>query len=724
MADSEFSWTAFYEEFASKLLDFENRRDELIQKLVRAFESINMPLPRLDYQGVPEDIDPFTVVALFNKSKMKDENRKKIIAGLAQEFGVQASQPKDFDGIPTVQALNATFYAFSNDNRRGSTDIDNLWKLYRLALAYADGPTEATRSAFIDCFDATKGQFSLKWRITTGLYWVRPFAFVSLDSRNRWYLGDQAKAGAAIAALMPKEKSNTVPDGAPYLQLVDEIESHFGSPECPAKSLPELSYMAWLESERVNKERAKESKEAQEESLGDAGVETIQYWVVAPGAESERWEHFHRDGIIGLAWSRIGSVDKFDSKVELAEEMREAFGGDSDYKVSAHALWQFRHGMKPGDVIYAKKGRSKIIGRGIVKSDYRFDDSREDGYRNVRSVEWTHKGNWKYPGMAPMKALTEITDNPELVEQLESLFVNDSGDRPKTEPVQLVAYSREDFLDEVFVDPEDYDTLADLLREKMNVVLQGAPGVGKTFAAKRLAYSLMGEKDPERVMMVQFHQSYSYEDFVVGIRPTLDGFDLKFGAFYNFCKKAAEDAERDYFFIIDEINRGNISKIFGELFMLIEKDKRGSKNKLQLLYSDELFFVPSNLYIIGMMNTADRGLAMLDYALRRRFAFFELEPSFDSQGFREYQAKLASPSFDRLIARVKSLNEAIANDDSLGAGFRIGHSYFCNLSLEDLDNSRLARIVKYEIAPLLREYWFDDPKKAESWVSQLQDSVK
>ena len=158
--------------------------------------------------------------------------------------------------------------------------------------------------------------------------------------------------------------------------------------------------------------------------------------------------------------------------------------------------------------------------------------------------------------------------------------------------VKKEKYSRADFLDEVYVSYEDYDKLENLLLRKKNLILQGAPGVGKTFAAKRLAYAIMGEKDDNRVMQVQFHQNYSYEDFVMGYKPNEEGgFELRNGKFYDFCKIAESDEEHKYFVIIDEINRGNLSKIFGELLMLIENDYRDKP--IQLAYKDELFAVPS-----------------------------------------------------------------------------------------------------------------------------------
>ena len=290
------------------------------------------------------------------------------------------------------------------------------------------------------------------------------------------------------------------------------------------------------------------------------------------------------------------------------------------------------------------------------------------------------------------------------------------------EEIDYSDYTKEDFLSEVFMSEEDYDSLYAILRRKKNVVLQGAPGVGKTYTAKRLAYSIMGKEDAERVMLVQFHQSYSYEDFIMGFRPDDEGFKLRTGAFYNFCKKAESDIDNDYFFIIDEINRGNLSRIFGELFMLIEDDKRGTS--LQLLYSDEQFAVPKNLYIIGMMNTADRSLAMLDYALRRRFAFFNIKPGFETDGFKKYKKGLKNKKLDNLIDCIESLNNDISLDESLGEGFCIGHSYFCNLTPGEVNDKDLYGIVEYEIIPLLQEYWFDEPSKINNWRGNLRSAMK
>lgn len=277
-------------------------------------------------------------------------------------------------------------------------------------------------------------------------------------------------------------------------------------------------------------------------------------------------------------------------------------------------------------------------------------------------------------------------------------------------------YSKEDFLDEVYMTENRYDMLVSVLKNKKNIILQGAPGVGKTFVAKRLAYSIMDEKDESRVEFVQFHQNYSYEDFMMGYKPVNDGFELKYGIFYRFCQKAANQPDKEHFFIIDEINRGNMSKIFGELLMLIERDYRGAK--ATLAYNGLSFTVPKNIYIIGMMNTADRSLAMIDYALRRRFSFFDIEPGFDSERFVKYQHMLNNETFSLLISKVKELNKEIMLDKSLGKGFCIGHSYFCGQT--ECTEEWLRSIVDYDILPILSEYWFDDTGKLQRWENILR----
>jgi len=289
-------------------------------------------------------------------------------------------------------------------------------------------------------------------------------------------------------------------------------------------------------------------------------------------------------------------------------------------------------------------------------------------------------------------------------------------ENPLIAEASIDTYTKDDFLDEVYMTEKRFHNLVAVLRNKKNIILQGAPGVGKTFAARRLAWSIMGEKDDGRIEFVQFHQNYSYEDFMMGYKPVEDGFELKYGIFYRFCQKAANQPDKEFFFIIDEINRGNMSKIFGELLMLIEKDYRGTK--VTLAYNGLPFSVPKNLYIIGMMNTADRSLAMIDYALRRRFSFFEVEPGFDSEGFIHYQNGLNNETLNKLVSKVKELNYEIALDKSLGKGFCIGHSYFCGRDI--CTEEWLHSVLDYDILPMLREYWFDNDSKLQRWENILQ----
>ncbi len=274
-------------------------------------------------------------------------------------------------------------------------------------------------------------------------------------------------------------------------------------------------------------------------------------------------------------------------------------------------------------------------------------------------------------------------------------------------------YTKQDFMKDCFFEDEEYEELKELILKRKNVILQGPPGTGKTYLAKRMAFSLLGSKNTGQILNVQFHPKYSVDEFIEGFRPDDIGiYKYREGCFKHFCNQARNNKDCMFFLLIDEINRGDVIKIFGDTFMLLEPDKRGKENYVELPASNERFYIPENLYILGTMNIADKEQTLSDYAVRRRFNFYTVEPIYDNKDFIEFCSK--SKLKLKIIEAVKEVNK-------LGGGNKqIGHCYFCN----DYDDKELVRTVKYELIPLVEEYFKDEKGLREKAVSKLKQAIQ
>ena len=463
------------------------------------------------------------------------------------------------------------------------------------------------------------------------------------------------------------------------------------------------------------------------EHFGNEGSngETHRYWVISPGRGGRLWDEFQEQQFIAIGWDDFGDLNQYSSREAIHQALREKHPEDPvDPRNASLCLYQFAHVMAPGDIVLAKVGQKRALGVGVVQSAYRYAPERAY-YKHTRQVRWLRSVVKDIPEKArvALKTLTEVTPYRSVVQFIDELLT-ETPQPP--EVVETAKFTEDDALRDLFLSPEQLIEILEGLRRKKNIVLQGPPGVGKTFAAKLLTYAFLRAKDRSRIETIQFHQSYSYEDFVQGWRPTAEGgFTIKNGVFFDFCNRARIDSARPYVFIIDEINRGNLSKIFGELLMLIEADKRGAEFAIPLTYSDdpaEKFSVPENVYLIGLMNTADRSLALVDYALRRRFIFFDLRPEFDSPNFSRTLVEHGASAdlITTIRVRLRALNVRIAERRrDLGPGFCIGHSFFCPGEGIVATPEWYNAVIHQEIAPLIKEYWLDESEAAEGLIAEL-----
>ena len=396
---NQFDWVDFYKEFAGILRSYKRKRPELIDKVLQIYEMTGINLPTLEKDNQIVDIDPFTVFGLFNK-KLTDANRLSILKAISSLFAVKTAVPTAFDSIPVLNPQNATFYYFVGDRADG--DIDELWELFESALDYAANPTAEHRvplSKYFDLAIRKKGNGNSK--ITMGLYWIAPDSFLNLDQRNTWFIYESGKIPAELVQTLPAIQAK-IPSSK-YFDIVEKLRAFLQSDASTLKDFKELSLEAWRYAEQVKQEKKQEKAQEDRTSKGaavaDEDVETTHYWIYSPGDSAAIWDECYSGGIMAIGWDPIGDLSVFSTKDDMKQAMKDKIDPSKPYKNAAHATWQFVHEMKPGDIVFAKKGMHLVIGRGVVESGYEFDPNRNH-YKNVRKVRWTHKGEWQHPGQA------------------------------------------------------------------------------------------------------------------------------------------------------------------------------------------------------------------------------------------------------------------------------------------------------------------------------------
>ena len=631
---AHFTWIPFYEEMASKLLRFKDDRKPLID-IIYTLDSSFVGYIKSAEGGHVEDIDPFTLFGIFNR-QLTDDNRKTVCSFFKNALDIAADVPADFDGIPVLNPLKATFIWKENV----VTKTPLLWDLFVSVI-------NKDREQFQIAFDKACKEKGIRWNITMGLYWMRPKEYLSLDTLTRDYLHSQG-----LQVFDEKQL-----DATHYLQILDEVNQKVNGKGLEERSIPEIVYQAWIKSNKT-------------------------YWL--GGYTFEKNDSQFSRFIENSIWECI-------------------FNADSK---SDQMLLKLAQGIKVGDVLMLKAAITKgpkhdqpclrIKAVGVVLEDPVFEehDSSTICRCKVRYYD-VHDHDFDDAALASYrKSIHKATSKADsLIAYANTVISNGNVSEPKKEMTET-----------------KYKAEIELLKACKNLVFTGAPGTGKTFMAKEIARE-MG-CDDKHVAFVQFHPSFDYSDFVEGLRPVDGGngqivFERKDGAFKQFCKQAVEELNRPFVFIIDEINRGEISKIFGELFFSIDPGYRGNKNNKvrtqyqNLIKPDDAFFggfyVPENVYVIGTMNDIDRSVESMDFAMRRRFTWQEISCERCMGMLDQLDDEVRKEAEERM----KSLNKSIVQQEGLGKSYQIGPAYF--LKLKTLRND-FEKLWMFHIQPLLSEY--------------------
>ena len=433
MSDSTFSWIPSYEAIATALLDYQDRQEVLCEVVHDVIGERH------------EAMDPLTFFSMFNGKRRNRERRIEAVKKVLGTLGIDEQAPTDFDGIPLTNPQRWRFW-----DGRPST-IKHNWELFRAALTFADSKGEQGREGLVRLFDVVHAQGNIgdAWTtsksLTMALFWARPRVFLPLDNNTKTYLG--SRLGTRVPAPI---------SGKEYLSLLEEVRG------VTSDDFPAISHASWADPFDAGG------------ALGDADVDSVRYWLFAPGRRASLWDEYYERGLMGIGWHALGDLTTYASKAAVRSRLQEIDGSESHYFNAVQITWQFVHDVKPGDIVFAKRGHSEIIGRGTVVGDYEYDE-RAGRYPNLREVRWTHKGSWVIDRNLAIKTLTEVTDYTDLVTTLSALFVDaDDGDEEEEPVADRPSYGRDEFLSQAYMSAAQYDTLVGVLRSKKNGSVQHA----------------------------------------------------------------------------------------------------------------------------------------------------------------------------------------------------------------------------------------------------------
>lgn len=706
-------WGDFYQEFANKILQYKNNRKDLITIIRKVYDNINIKLPTLEKENNIVDIDPFTVFGLFNKG-IKDENRTIIITEFAKLLNINLEVPTDFSGIPVLNNMSSTFYKF--EGYRKEDDIDNLWKVFEYAIKYDENPNDEDEVNLINYYDKTIAQKGVKWKLSMGLFWIRPYRYINLDEQNRTFICNEKNNLNSVKLIFPNIEKGHVPNGEQYIAISNECKRIVNSGNYKFKNFIEMSHCSWSDkSNNLPEDYIVGTKEGDDAKVSSRNNEisknTILYGPPGTGKTYnvcnkalEIIDHEKYKDIIDNPSKRDEVVKEFNKLKEDGLIGFCTFHQSYSYEDFVEGLRSDGSGgFEPKDGIFKQLCESASVKAQTELPKYEFDQNQVSVHKMSLGDTSSKEDNiYEYC----------IKNNCVSLGWGENIDYSNCNDRESIKQIFKENFPKSS--DNSF-DINAINRFKHIIQEgDLVIISQGnhkARAIGKITGDyyydsnteirynhfRKVEWLYNGEAiDVKRILKDKVFSQQSIYTFY--------NEDLKFDNIKELIsEKPIENKSKNYVLIIDEINRGNISKIFGELITLIEEDKRiGERNELKvtLPYSNESFGVPNNLYIIGTMNTADRSIALLDTALRRRFDFVEYMPNEELLS-RDVEGINVSKLLKTINARIEFL---------LDRDHTIGHAYFIkeNLTFEDL-----VSIMKNKIIPLLQEYFYDDFEKIE-----------